>query len=850
MYKRVLQGISAAQKCATEVYTEPVLGGDEKSGFKDEKSHTAIEETAMDYVNKTHDFTEISSEDLSAVFHVLRKRCPQSWTQGLEDRAWSFHKKIMILKSEKNLSKYIDPHKQINSSVDSKDAWDAKDLIISPELWNMETTEAGIELKMMLHYITIYAPFKGRPFIRAWLETLVPCFSHWILRSYLRHTLVLETLKKFLGAFGQDGIVVCLADKGSTLLNSLQDAARSVEAIGRGTVEHYYWQQLAETNCGGKPEWRELASIPSWSQDLSQLDCLPEDWLLDCTDFVHVFANIVSPEISDRFEGIIHEKISGTKLNANIKVGPPKTYARSIAKCHQYRTEYLADSKLKRWFGFEEKFKKWFGRSPNKAEDFVWNVLDFARCSITVHSAREVLMVKKLIEESFLVVCVKNAYNANVEVKGSGYRDLKLFIQVEFDYLNLKNVPQVTPKTKIICEIQILCETWLENKLTTSLSYKILRAANLRELLSDFSKYVEKRCTSANMPKATEVLKNGWLNLVKTTEFSDINSDGLLLKAARYGWNVGGIAILVKKLKANLETKSGSGATPLILAASSGHDKLVKTVIDLKSNLDAKTNGFDTALHRAVINSRESCIQILLDAGASVDSRTKNGKTPLEYALIYYPNNKRILQLLQGHRVKLLGTKSDVKVRLIDKLESAAVEGLLANHFDTINVPRALVSKLFTKVAVATKVENILQVLWFGGNIGCQDAKGRTALYFASKHGDVTSVITLLDERADANVTTALGLTPLHIAMKMNSVEVTKILIAAGSDIEATTNYGMTPMHIAAKHGKHQMVPILLAAGAKINAKTKNGLGPLDLATNEKTRKALQVGLVGARDIH
>ena len=51
---------------------------------------------------------------------------------------------------------------------------------------------------------------------------------------------MIQTLKNFLGAFGQPGIVVCLADKGAKLLKTLQDSARSVEALGRGTVERYY----------------------------------------------------------------------------------------------------------------------------------------------------------------------------------------------------------------------------------------------------------------------------------------------------------------------------------------------------------------------------------------------------------------------------------------------------------------------------------------------------------------------------------------------------------------------------------------------------------------------------------
>ena len=50
--------------------------------------------------------------------------------------------------------------------------------------------------------------------------------------------------------------------------------------------------------------------------------------------------------------------------------------------------------------------------------------------------------MKKVLDKRFKVICVKNGYNANAQVKGSGYRDLKVLVEVEFDELDLKEVPQ------------------------------------------------------------------------------------------------------------------------------------------------------------------------------------------------------------------------------------------------------------------------------------------------------------------------------------------------------------------------------------------------------------------------
>merc|ERR1719334_2768433 len=98
-----------------------------------------------------------------------------------------------------------------------------------PESWTMHTKERALEFSEILRHFTLFAPFKGRPFVRAWLEALIPCFSRWILMSYLTESKESETLKNFLGAFGQPGVVVCLADKGATMLDALKKSARAVE---------------------------------------------------------------------------------------------------------------------------------------------------------------------------------------------------------------------------------------------------------------------------------------------------------------------------------------------------------------------------------------------------------------------------------------------------------------------------------------------------------------------------------------------------------------------------------------------------------------------------------------------
>merc|ERR1719320_1713946 len=92
--------------------------------------------------------------------------------------------------------------------------------------------------------------------------------------------------------------------------------------------------------------------------------------------------------------------------------GPPKTLARWLAKSQEYMSEVLNEQNLPRLGKFAHNFESVYQRQPSKPEDFIWNVVDFARCSITVPDAADVINVKRIIEEQFPVISLKNGYNS------------------------------------------------------------------------------------------------------------------------------------------------------------------------------------------------------------------------------------------------------------------------------------------------------------------------------------------------------------------------------------------------------------------------------------------------------
>jgi len=777
----------------------------------DIKSEEHQEITIMDFVSKNRDFSRIKDKDMDAVCRQLKVRCSETWTIELETRAKELNKKFMTLKMG-NPANFIDPDYMMSEA--KNDEHEVERLMTTPECWSMDTRERALEFSEILHHFTIFAPFEGRPFVRAWLEALIPCFSRWILMSDSTEIKVRDTLKYFLGAFGQPGIVVCLADKGASMLEILKKAARSVEALGRGTVERHYWKRLNESFCGGGPGWQELASINNKPLTTSQLDYLPQGWLSDASDCGLILANVVSPEITKRFE-----KKIGMILNDSqqwvVHAGPPKTLARCQAKGREYMSEFATDQTLPRWTNFAMQFKKVFQREPKKPEDFVWNVVDLARCSITVPDAVDVIKVMRILEEQFPVICIKNGYNSKDRVKGSGYRDLKLLIEVEFNDLQLEGAPRLQQKMTVICEIQILCQAWLKNKKNTSISYKILRSQSLRSLLNDAAKYVKRTNTNelVNHKDELQIIKNGWVNLAKAADFSNINADELLLTAANQGWSVAGVQMLVKDLKADINVTDYEQATPLIWACQRGKDDIAKCLIQLRSNIEQSDSYNDTPLHWATCHGHERCVRILLSAGARIKVRNRGGKSALDYALDLVNNkwtkkSKRILKLLRGENLSLPKESDQNQVKL-EELQKAALEGSLAKFLDLQDVPHSVISHFLPTNTAVSCLEHLLQTLWFGADIE-QREYSYTPLFFAAKYGTPATVNVLLQASANVNVTDESGDTPLHVTARYGNYDTVKLLLGAKADLNVINEEGFIPLDYAKRYGSENMVAEIL----------------------------------------
>merc|ERR1719184_706518 len=116
------------------------------------------------------------------------------------------------------------------------------------------------------------------------------------------------------------------------------------------------------------------------------------------------------------------------------------------------------------------------------------------------------------------------------------------------------------------------------------------------------------------------------------------------------------------------------------------------------------------------MGNHENCVRMSIDAGCSLTITDQLNQTPLDSAIKIFGSKHRVVKLLRGQNVPPLkpNTKSALK---IDNIRAAALDGSLMNYFDVHDVEFSVVAKLIAYQEISTIMENILQILWFGGDV-------------------------------------------------------------------------------------------------------------------------------------
>jgi ankyrin repeat protein len=295
------------------------------------------------------------------------------------------------------------------------------------------------------------------------------------------------------------------------------------------------------------------------------------------------------------------------------------------------------------------------------------------------------------------------------------------------------------------------------------------------------------------------------------------------------------------------------GVTPLMMAASAGHARDVRELLQGRADVDATDGEGLTALDHAARSGHREVVRLLLKAGGK--RATKRASSALALAasqghaalvrellpvvptvhLAKQPESAALAQAACGGHLEvvrlLLGTEPGPAPGLVSvALNQAVNEG----HQEVFNLLAPLADPR-TVAAARKKLDAILRGQRRQEQPNQPAANENTLrLVRAAGAGKIETIRQRLAAGADVNGLDRKGRSALYRAIQEEKPDVVRLLIEAGADVNAQSGErGTTPLMAAARRGGELgllLIRMLCQAGADVNARDYDGQTALDYA--------------------
>jgi uncharacterized protein len=232
-------------------------------------------------------------------------------------------------------------------------------------------------------------------------------------------------------------------------------------------------------------------------------------------------------------------------------------------------------------------------------------------------------------------------------------------------------------------------------------------------------------------------------------------------------------------------------------ACSGGSAEIARLLIDNKINVNQKSPDGETGLMIALgYPVKTELIRMLIKAGADVNAANKAGLTPL---MLVAQNMIDVEQYAEvaTELIKSKARPDDKDAKGMTALMWASGQG----------------SPAIAKILIAA-----------GADVNVKDSNGMTALMFAANFSQKESVEALIGAGAKVNEQDTGGWSALLHAIKgAFEPDMVNYLISKGAAVNIKAAGGWTPLMEAASKGKPEIVRSLLKAKAEVNARSDEG---------------------------
>lgn len=313
----------------------------------------------------------------------------------------------------------------------------------------------------------------------------------------------------------------------------------------------------------------------------------------------------------------------------------------------------------------------------------------------------------------------------------------------------------------------------------------------------------------------------------------NVQADGgsALIWYARQGLEVGLRRMLAAGANVNLRGPDKQLYTPLMVAVSNKHIKIVQILLEHGALPDATNIGSNRALVIATsCGSPIRIAQLLLEHGANANAIEGDKHGPLYEAIRSKQVHKVALLLKYGAEIRYSCNRKPVFL-----LHVAAATNVTPNCLDLLTDAGILIDsqddRSMTPLHIAANTSStraVRRLLQLGADPNLRntdaDGNGWSAIFYAAvpkrpKFNNKSIIKALVTYGAVVNCTCVDQSTPLHLAIAHGASHAARALVDCGADITARNAHGETVLHIAVLAGTeyNDLVPWLVELGADVN---------------------------------
>lgn len=256
----------------------------------------------------------------------------------------------------------------------------------------------------------------------------------------------------------------------------------------------------------------------------------------------------------------------------------------------------------------------------------------------------------------------------------------------------------------------------------------------------------------------------------------------------------------------------------LYVAASRGHDKVVKQLLDAGVDVNAQGGKNGTALQVAALEGRYEVASVLIGHKADMNITCKRYGVPLSAAA--EKGHLRTLQILLDNGANVNGRGGWYSHPLTSAVVGKnlqIVEMLLSNGAD-VNALGGRHGCPLMAAAYMGMLDLIRLLVNRGARVNDENDKGSDALYAACMAGNIGAVRLLLDLGADINARGGKHRNALNAASAEGHLNIVRHLLEAGADVDFFDEHYGNSVQVAAFAGYKEIVRVLAEAGVDVNA--------------------------------